>query len=55
MFLPGKFEEPRGLQCMGLKRDTTEHTHMRAHTYTHTHTYALKILQPLNAINVKHE
>ena len=51
MFLPGKFKEAGGLQSMGLKRDTPEHTRMRAHTHTH----ALKILQPQNAINIKHE
>ena len=29
-------EELRGLQSMGLQKDTTEHAH--AHTHTHTHT-----------------
>ena len=53
MFLPGNFKEAGELQSMGLKRDTPEHTCMHAHTHTHTHT--LKILQPQNAINIKHE
>ena len=35
------------------KRHTWAHMHACTHTHTHTHT--LKILQPQNAINIKHE
>ena len=30
-------EELRGLQSMGLQKDTTEHAHAHTHTHTHTH------------------